>query len=1308
MNITDSQSAVPAALHTNSAMRASADTTAPALLRVVSPATSGPVSPLLGTVVLEFSEAVFPGVGKIRLFDMYNAATSIEVDINDPAVSISGAMLTWTLPGALPLGGRFWIELSAGTVKDAAGNLSPQFYSLSFDVERSAVSVDLTGTSGRDVLHGSDLADTLDGGTGGADSLYGYGGNDHLSGGDEPDDAAGDKLYGGDGDDSLYGNAGRDALFGGSGDDRIFGGTGNDELRGDAGNDLLDGGDGDDFLRDEHGASDMRGGDGDDVLQALAPSVGNRLDGGAGNDKIWAIKGDTVTGGAGNDEIFVYNTAAPAVGPGAITGGDGDDKFHISFFGGTGFAPVLGGAGRDTYVLSSYSGYDAYYVVGDFAAGVNGDMIDVSSMSTGNGSNPFSPGGNLRFVQHGADAVLEMRINPMHAFKPQIRLSDVHVDDIRQNIVGGHDPRGSAPGILVGGAAGDMLDGTSNDDAIYGMGGSDTIFGHQGNDLIEGGDETGVGDSLFGGEGDDTVRGGDGDDRIDGGTGRNLLEGGAGDDFLLDRGAGSTLLGGKGDDILQLEGTEQGKADGGDGNDVISGGRGHDTLIGGAGNDVIKVMAALAPGAAWPYSVNVDAGEDDDLVIIEGQIAPQALVGIVGGGGNDTFGFRSSFSGATVVIQDFHAGDQIDLTSLLPINAAGDPFGSGGWFVASQVGADSVIHFDQDGAAGTTHAPVPAIVLHSVSLSELTAAEFVGGFDPGSRDIGVNLVGTAGNDTLIGTLERDRIHGGDGADTISGGEGSDFLTGGDETPGDAGDSIRAGGGDDTVYGGAGDDFLSGDDGHDWLTGGSGNDTLEGGAGEDHLYGGDGDDTLAGASDTNWLYGGAGNDRLHYTSGGGTLDGGTGDDEITLANTDPENGVEVYGGDGNDTIIIPATATPLSYAPVYGGAGRDTYRLESTQAAPGLALWDFTPGPNGDLLDLTKLFAKVPNYNGENPFIQVGLIRLIPTDAGLELQFDQDGAGSAHGFVTAATLPSMPAAWVGAENFTGTLAPMLPVPPAPVPPAPPPAPPRPPAPVPAPPAPPAPPPPAPPAQPNPGPVSGGDASDVINGTLSNDTLMGLGGQDRISGGAGDDYLDGGNDNDVLSGGAGDDRLHGGSGIDTATFVGQRGNFVVQRSELGITIKDLTGAEGQDTLFGVERAIFGASHFALDIEGAGGQAYRIYQAAFNRAPDIAGLGYWLAALDKGNSVADIAAGFMNSPEFAGLYGAAPSNEDLVARFYENVLHRKPDAGGSAFWLDVLNSGRGTRAEVLALFSESTENQAALVGVISQGIEYLPYLG
>ena len=72
---------------------------------------------------------------------------------------------------------------------------------------------------------------------------------------------------------------------------------------------------------------------------------------------------------------------------------------------------------------------------------------------------------------------------------------------------------------------------------------------------------------------------------------------------------------------------------------------------------------------------------------------------------------------------------------------------------------------------------------------------------------------------------------------------------------------------------------------------------------------------------------------------------------------------------------------------------------------------------------------------------------------------------------------------------------------------------------------------------------------------------------------------------------------------------------------------------------------------------------------------------------------------------MYGAAPSNADLVGKFYQNVLHRAGEAGGLAFWTKVLDDHAVTPAAVLASFSESAENQAALIGVEQAGIAYVP---
>jgi len=92
-----------------------------------------------------------------------------------------------------------------------------------------------------------------------------------------------------------------------------------------------------------------------------------------------------------------------------------------------------------------------------------------------------------------------------------------------------------------------------------------------------------------------------------------------------------------------------------------------------------------------------------------------------------------------------------------------------------------------------------------------------------------------------------------------------------------------------------------------------------------------------------------------------------------------------------------------------------------------------------------------------------------------------------------------------------------------------------------------------------------------------------------------------------------------------------------------------------------------------------------------------------MDGGMGQDDVAANFMNSPEFLRAYDASLSNEALVTRFYENILHRQPEAGGLAFRTGVLDQGASTRAEVLAAISESGENKVALIGVIGDGFTF-----
>jgi hypothetical protein len=202
----------------------------------------------------------------------------------------------------------------------------------------------------------------------------------------------------------------------------------------------------------------------------------------------------------------------------------------------------------------------------------------------------------------------------------------------------------------------------------------------------------------------------------------------------------------------------------------------------------------------------------------------------------------------------------------------------------------------------------------------------------------------------------------------------------------------------------------------------------------------------------------------------------------------------------------------------------------------------------------------------------------------------------------------------------------------------------------------------------------------------------------TGGAGNDYLIG------LGNGA---KLSGAGGVDTAIYGYDRSNYDVVRAATGTSVTKTSwdGTGTPDVLDGVERLMFANVSVALDIDGVAGQAYRLYRAAFDRAPDKAGIGYWIGQMDDGLSLQQVARGFLNSSEFATLYGASPTDSVFVNKLYQNILHRAADAAGIDYWLGVL-SGGADRANVLVAFSEGAENQAAALQVIGNGFEYTPY--
>ncbi|HEY5800456.1 MAG TPA: DUF4214 domain-containing protein [Burkholderiaceae bacterium] len=230
--------------------------------------------------------------------------------------------------------------------------------------------------------------------------------------------------------------------------------------------------------------------------------------------------------------------------------------------------------------------------------------------------------------------------------------------------------------------------------------------------------------------------------------------------------------------------------------------------------------------------------------------------------------------------------------------------------------------------------------------------------------------------------------------------------------------------------------------------------------------------------------------------------------------------------------------------------------------------------------------------------------------------------------------------------------------------------------------------------------------VVNFGSALEHAVGGSGNDRITGTAADNQLLGGAGHDTLMGGAGNDLLSGGAGKDVARYAGARADYSITQTPSGYIIADSKGKEGEDFLAGIERVQFGDSITSLARDVTVDQAYRIYQAAFNRTPDAGGLGFWIREMDNGMSLLSVAQQFVDSQEFRDMYGQNPTTTEVVTRLYNNILHRAPEEGGFKFWVNELDQKLQTLPSVLMSFSESPENQAALIGVLDKGVSWAPY--
>jgi Ca2+-binding RTX toxin-like protein len=942
------------------------------------------------------------------------------------------------------------------------------------------------------------------------------------------------------GNDTLIGGTGNDTLFGQKGNDSLIG-SGNDDLRGGAGQDTLVGTGNDTLFGNKDadqlfGGVSAFGGQGNDTIFGSTTGRGE-----LGNDIIYG--GTTLIGGNGND------TLVAASGSQTLTGNESsEDEFNEDEFV---FAPAttLTIAGQ-TVTQGGFGGVDT---ITDFQSGPGtGDVIRILNLDSGATVSVAQTGADVTITVAGTTSpdqgspvptstVGSVTNGTNQSAAQTIVVRNVNVQQLLA--VGSNDiivndntvlNTGNAVGISVNGVfsfnftAGDRLGRNIDASSVNGV----TLTANASNFQLNGVPQ-------FTSVNNDTVLGSANNDTIDGLAGNDTITAGAGNDSVAGGPGNDTINGGTGFVSLPRIGAFVVNAELPAGSDTLFGGDGNDVIFG-EGADSLSATNTATTFSSGNTDDYIDGGAGDDT--LGGDVGADTLVGglgndsLSGGTGND---YLNGGAGNDVLI------DVNEFLAVATLNTlytdAGNPVLPGLNNVIT--GLDpAVVNLAGIAVTSFTAAAAPGVFPALINptpnaiLLPALAANVPFFYNRFFQDV---LLGGDGNDVAASGSGNDLVEGGAGNDNIDGGTDNDFLLGG---PGN--DVIGGGQGSDTISGGADADVLDGGadfpNGFDYVyyaesAGGvtvnlsTGNALNRSGAGDaptpgDTINGFEGvigsnfDDVIIGDLNNNVLVGLGGNDVINGFDGRDYIAGNDGNDILNGG-----AGIDtLVGGDGNDVLIN----TPGDV--LIGGTGDDLYEISGNIPLGS---------PAGTL-------AVAPNITTivENPLEGTSdQIRLAPGTAGFSNIVDLTNINTTNieiidlvfsnqaVIVNPSDFPKLINFGFGGVTVNGFFN----------------------------------------ASVN---FTGGDGSDVLNGSGFDDIINGAGGNDSITGGSGNDVLSGGTGVDTLTGGAGADILTGGSGVDVF-------NFLAASDSSGTTpdtIADfVTGAGGDviDTPFGVVPTLFG---------------------------------------------------------------------------------------------------------------------------------------
>ena len=219
------------------------------------------------------------------------------------------------------------------------------------------------------------------------------------------------------------------------------------------------------------------------------------------------------------------------------------------------------------------------------------------------------------------------------------------------------------------------------------------------------------------------------------------------------------------------------------------------------------------------------------------------------------------------------------------------------------------------------------------------------------------------------------------------------------------------------------------------------------------------------------------------------------------------------------------------------------------------------------------------------------------------------------------------------------------------------------------------------------VAGGNSSVQTGSGSDTVTITGSGNVTVITGS--------GNDTIVFSSDAANSTIDGGTGFDVLVVHDSHINHTVTIENGHLVVH--SAAPAQITNIQVIEYSDGISVVASTHDQA--IVARMYEVAFGREADVAGINFWMDQLTAGQPLSQIITDMSKSNEFKTNH-ASQTNDAFLTSLYLGLANRTPDAAGLAYWEAQFASG-ATQADVALHFAQSQE-AITLMGIT--GTQYV----